>query len=160
MIWDIFHQSIDAIQPIWEAGAALCLSSSPPPPLPCTFPGNSHDENTERGDLSMLQICWEASESEVQLHRRREGENMSQKFHWERKENQGLDNFLFLLTEEKNIPCHYFLAYEFLMLFVFPASLLDLFMQYANTRCYLWHGVHVNCVGTSLEVFFRQVTSK
>lgn len=46
----------------------LCLS----PPFSRTFQGNSHDENTERGNLSMYQICWEASESEVQLHRHRE----------------------------------------------------------------------------------------
>lgn len=57
-----------------------------PPPLSCTFLGNSHDENTERGNLSMYQICWEASESEVQLHRHREGENTSQKLQWEGRE--------------------------------------------------------------------------
>lgn len=29
MIWDIFHQPIDVVQPIWEARPALCLSATP-----------------------------------------------------------------------------------------------------------------------------------
>lgn len=32
-----------------------------------------------------------------------------------------------------------------------------LFMQYANYWCYLWHVVNDNCVGSSLEVFHKQV---
>lgn len=85
-----------------------------PPPLSCTFPGNSYDENTERGNLSMYQICWEASESEVQLHRHREGENMSQKLQWERREWGTLlfPTQLFILSNRVEVvQCHYFLCF-------------------------------------------------
>lgn len=87
-----------------------------PPPFSCTFQGNSHDENTERGDLSMYQICWEASESEVQLHRQIEGETWL-------KSCSGRELFLFHAQlfipcdRVEKVQCHYFLAHKYLMQF-------------------------------------------
>lgn len=65
--------------PSGKSGSALFLLSAPSSSS-CRFPGNCHDESTERGNLSADQKFWDASESEVQLHRQRHGECEAQKF--------------------------------------------------------------------------------
>lgn len=65
--------------PSGKSGPALCLFSAPSSSS-CTFLGNCHDESAERGNLSADQKFWEASASEVQLHRQRHGECEAQKF--------------------------------------------------------------------------------
>lgn len=145
-------------------GGEACLLSAclqrpppPPPPLSCTFLGNSHDENTESGNLSMDQICWEASESEVQLHRLGEKE----KHVWraaargrEREENKKLSTVaqVFILSDSAEGELHhYFVSYEFLMLCLWTEiAFLMLFIKFLTLLYPLTQRVNI----TKLKFWF------
>lgn len=110
-------------QPIGEEALfAPCLSSAPVCLLLSLvhFKGIAMMRVLKGGNLSMYQICWEASESEVQLHRHGalRGETG---LRTSEAGGEGARNFLFpsqlsiVCDRVQKVHCHYFCTYKYLM---------------------------------------------
>lgn len=108
----------------------------------------------------MLRGIWEWS---AITQTQREGKHVSEVAVGEKRaRNFFFLTQLFILSDRvEKLQCHYFLAYEFFKQF---RSLRICYVCFClcnmqTTRCYLWHVVSDNCVGSSLEVFHQQVLS-
>lgn len=146
-IWYEIYFSSRSVQeqPIWEEALfAPCLSSVPVCLLLSLvhFKGIAMMRALKGGNLSMYQICWEASESEVQLHRHR-AQRGETGLRTSEVGGEGARNFLFceqlsiVCDRVQKVHCHYFSTYKYLMLCYLQTlpccfTCLFLFVQHAN----------------------------